>query len=166
MELFFLVFVLGVVVTPIVAASKGRNWAGWLVLGILLPIIALLLVALMPSLKEQVVKVEGVAAPPPGDAGRDAPSVDAQRRPCPHCAEPIMKAALKCRFCGEAVEVMKEPVVAPAPKPVETSMATTPCYRCAKPVPAIAMDCPSCGVFIRSKKQAAANAANAASAGA
>lgn len=28
----------------------------------------------------------------------------AGRVPCPHCGEPIMPQALKCRFCGEDVQ--------------------------------------------------------------
>lgn len=172
LTLFLFYLVIGCVVTPVVAHSKGRNWFGWLVLGLLLPVIALLLVALLPSLKPQTMvmvdergrslaggggRLAAGGAGRPMDATRSTPAIAAdERRPCPHCAEQIMKAAVKCRFCGEAVEAVS-PALSSVGAAAAPPMPVTPCYRCAQPVPVIVADCPSCGTYIRSKKQAQAN---------
>lgn len=69
--------------TGAIASSKGRSGLGWGWVGALFgPIGVLAALVAAPA----VTRVE---------------PVDAEARiPCPHCAEMIMPAARKCRFCG------------------------------------------------------------------
>jgi hypothetical protein len=71
-----------------VAASKNRSGCLWLFLGFVFGPLGLLAVGLMPTVAEE--------DPDPIESG--------DRRPCPHCREPIHWDATKCRFCGSAVE--------------------------------------------------------------
>lgn len=77
------------VVAGIVAASRGRSGFGYFLLSIVVsPVIGLLLVALMPSLK----------------AASMQPDQTTHRVPCPRCAELIMPSAAICRFCQTPIE--------------------------------------------------------------
>jgi hypothetical protein len=81
----FIIFWLGcAIVTAIVASSKGRSGIGWFILGCLLPLFALLLVALMPA-----IKARDPLAPSPSTHVR-----------CPDCREFVYKDASKCKHCG------------------------------------------------------------------
>jgi hypothetical protein len=74
-----------VVVVGVIASARGRSGFGYFLLSIILsPLIGLLIVAFSPSL-------------------RDAPSAETHVK-CPMCAEPILKAALKCKHCGHVFE--------------------------------------------------------------
>lgn len=79
-----LLFWFGVaVVTGVVASSKGRTGFGWFLLGACFSLLALLLVALLPSIKRDPL----------------APSPETHVR-CPDCREMVYKDARKCKHCG------------------------------------------------------------------
>jgi Double zinc ribbon len=56
-----------------------------------------------------------LAVQPPPDSADDEETVEDQdRRPCPYCAEMILRAAKVCHFCGREVEPLPKPnAVAP-----------------------------------------------------
>lgn len=82
-----LIFWLAVaVVTAVIASSKGRSGFGWFLLGCALSLLALILVAVLPTKK--------VAPRDP-----NAPSPDTHVR-CPDCRELVYKDARKCKHCG------------------------------------------------------------------
>lgn len=72
--------------TAAVASSKGRSGFGWFVLGCLFSLIALIAVAVMPSLK----------------ASADVPTPETHVR-CPDCRELVRNDARKCKHCGCAL---------------------------------------------------------------
>lgn len=92
MELFLFWFICAVV-TGIVASSRGRSGFGWFLLGIPLGIFALILVALLPSLKSPV-----QAASPTYVGGEVATPATHVR--CPDCKGLVHKEARKCLHCG------------------------------------------------------------------
>lgn len=83
MEIFF-VWLVFAVLAAVVAGSKGRSAFGWLLLGCVFGIFALIAVALMPKLA------------PAGTQGA-APSM---YRKCPDCAEEVLREAKVCKHCG------------------------------------------------------------------
>ncbi len=103
MEFFFFWLIFAIVVA-IIAGSRGRSGFGWFLLAMVIsPLLAVLLVALLPSLK---------AAP-------DAPTPETHVK-CPDCAELVLKDARKCKHCGSALVPASEqskppPVVIQAP---------------------------------------------------
>ena len=88
MEAFVVIWLICGLIGAMIGSSKGKTGSGF-VLGILLGIIGLIIAVFMK------------------------PAGEADRRPCPHCAEQIMNAATVCPHCSRDVE----PVVTP-PKPV------------------------------------------------
>jgi len=74
------------VATAMVANSRGRSGFGWFILGGMFSLIALLVVAVLPSQKTM-----------PRDP--NAPSPDTHVR-CPDCREFVYKDARKCKHCG------------------------------------------------------------------
>ena len=72
------------IVTAIAASSKGRFAFGWFLLGLIFPLLALILVAIVPAIK-------------PADP--NAPSPDTHVK-CPDCRELVYKDARKCKHCG------------------------------------------------------------------
>lgn len=77
-------------VTAMVASSKGRSGFGWFILGLLLSLLALVLVALLPSLKALPVEEVRASRYPPGTMVKD----------CPDCGEEVLATANVCRYCG------------------------------------------------------------------
>ena len=153
--LFLLWWLFFMIVTPWVARAKGRSGVGWFLAAVFFSLFALIAVALLPSLRPVVVappqpEATGrrgdrpVRAPRGADPGKDADA----RRPCPECAEMILKQAKKCRFCGASIT----PLAAPEPLPAPAGMRT--CPRCAKPVSAGATTCPHCFQMLQTKAQA------------
>ena len=75
------------IATAIVAGSKGRNVFGWLLLGCLFSLLALILVAILPSKKTPAPMSGGEVATP-----------DTHIR-CPDCKELVRKDANVCWHC-------------------------------------------------------------------
>ena len=85
MEVLAFAWLASIIITIIVASSKGRSGFGWFLLSIFFGIFALILVALLPSLKKDSIP-SGV-------------SVDTHVR-CPECREFVFMDATKCKHCG------------------------------------------------------------------
>lgn len=71
------------VFAAIIAASKGRSFFAWLILGFFFGIFALLAAGFMPTREHGVIQE--------------------QERECPYCAEKIKAGAVVCRYCGHDV---------------------------------------------------------------
>lgn len=84
-------------IPALIAPSKGRSAFGWFLIGVLIsPLLAFLLVVLLPNKKEEQARAQEKAE-------------KAQRRPCPRCGEGIMYNATLCRFCQTPVTPMARP---------------------------------------------------------
>jgi hypothetical protein len=83
MEILLIAWIACGIFAAALARAKGRSALGWLILGLLFGVFALIAAAGMPSLK----------LPPGTPAARDL-------RRCPNCAEMVRKEANTCRFCG------------------------------------------------------------------
>jgi membrane protein implicated in regulation of membrane protease activity len=88
-EIFFLWIAL-TIACAVVAASKGRSVIGWTVLGLLFSLLAFIVVAVMPSIKE----------------AKDAPDPGTHVK-CPDCRELVLMDARKCKHCGCALVPQK-----------------------------------------------------------
>lgn len=77
---------------PFVAASKGRSFVGWLILGLIFRPLALLGVAIAGLDQVQATIRHERAGLQSG-----------KMRKCPSCAEVVMTEASKCRFCSEVL---------------------------------------------------------------
>lgn len=98
MEIFFFWFVFAIGV-GVIASSRGRDGFGWFCLAMLIsPLIAVVIVALIPSLK---------AAP-----GAPTPRTHVK---CPDCAELVLAEARVCKHCGcRLVPASEQDTVRPA----------------------------------------------------
>lgn len=85
---WFLFWVLFAAVVAIVASSRGRSGFGWFLLAVIIsPLLAIILVALLPSMKTAA-------------AGEhETPTPDTHVK-CPDCAELVRKEARVCKHCG------------------------------------------------------------------
>ncbi len=83
----FLLWLFFVVVTAAVASSKGRSVFVWLVLAAIFSLLALIVVAVLPSLKAQAITAGGEIATP-----------DTHVR-CPDCKELVRADAVVCKHC-------------------------------------------------------------------
>lgn len=99
MEVILLWLVLAVVVA-VVAGSKGRNPVLWGLYGFLIWPVAL--VHILVSRPTAKAAAHGMTA--------------AGRAPCPHCAEPIMRAASVCPHCNRGLDTGWAEPKAPPPK--------------------------------------------------
>ncbi|MGH6624313.1 MAG: hypothetical protein ACREBN_10090 [Burkholderiaceae bacterium] len=101
---FFAFWLMFAIVVGVAASSRGRSGFGWFLLAVVIsPLIALLLVLVMPK------KV----AAQPAAAAAPAPVVIEDRVKCPECAELVLREAKKCKHCGVAL----------VPQPVEPAPA-------------------------------------------
>ena len=87
----FLIWIVIAIACAIVASSKGRSGFGWFILGFFLSVIALIIVAVLPS-----------KVPPPTIAGGEVATPQTHVR-CPDCKELVRKDAVKCKHCGSAL---------------------------------------------------------------
>jgi len=90
MEIFIFWFFFAIVV-GVAASARGRSGFGWFILAVFIsPLLAVILLALFPSLKKEAVIVTSNGAVP-------TPETHVK---CPECRELVFKDAKKCRFCG------------------------------------------------------------------
>lgn len=89
MTLFFAAALLGLI-PAFIAQSKGRSFGAWWLYGFLLFIVAIIHALVIPS--DNTSSVNSSNSPP-----------------CPFCAEPIMRQAIKCKHCGS--DVMSAPAL-------------------------------------------------------
>ncbi len=78
-------------VTAIVAKARGRSVVGWFFLGFVFSLLALALVALLPSRK--VAAASRPRSQQLEPAGQD-------QAPCPFCKQLVLKSAIVCNHCG------------------------------------------------------------------
>lgn len=81
MEFLLFVWVMIAIVCAVIASNKGRSGFGWLVLGALFGVFALIVVACLSS--------------------TDA---DPSLKRCPDCAEAVQPEARVCKHCGYRFE--------------------------------------------------------------
>ena len=93
MEYILVMLIFGVI-CGVIADSRGRSTLRWSLLGFLLPLVGLILVLALPSLKTGLPK-NGYIDPTTG--------VAREKRTCPDCAEEVLKAAKICKYCGYRV---------------------------------------------------------------
>lgn len=87
---FFLFWFIFAVILGVAAYGRGRSGIGWFFLAMIIsPLLALILLVLLPNLK-----TEGLAQP-----GTAAPTPDTHVK-CPDCAELVMREARVCKHCG------------------------------------------------------------------
>ena len=82
-------WLLCMLITAVVAKSRGRSRWGWFALGLLLGPFGFVPLLALPN-NQEVVEKEAVQS---GEMKR-----------CPCCAKLIKGAAIKCRFCGEDLD--------------------------------------------------------------
>lgn len=85
------------IVTAIAAGARGRSPIGWFFIGLLCSFMGLIAVLVMRPMGKEA-------------ASEALPfSLDQTHyRDCPYCAEPIKKAAVKCKHCGSKVKRQAE----------------------------------------------------------
>lgn len=97
---------IGAILNALLASARGREPGLWAFIGFFFGIISLLILAVMPNLKEQTGPVYLTRDPPnppqdPTDTARqnEEPSINSETKICPQCAETVKFAARICRYC-------------------------------------------------------------------
>ncbi len=114
---------------------------GWTMIGWVIALVWAHSTASAPQASGQV--------PAPGGGGAQGRIEPELHRECPFCAETIKAAAIKCRFCGSAVEPVEVAAPVPPAPPAPVVKALAPgdmaCRNCAKHIPIDGVKCPFCG---------------------
>lgn len=87
--IYFIIGVVAAFIVAMAAPARGRSPVGWFIYGLVLWPLALIHVLVLPK-NEKAIERRQVEK--------------GERRPCPHCAEPIRPEARICRFCGRDVD--------------------------------------------------------------
>lgn len=87
MEIFF-VWLFSIILTPIIASSKGKNSLGFFLFAVIFGPLALVWVLVAPADEEGVEKNKLMSN---------------EAKKCPYCAELIKPEAKLCRFCGKTL---------------------------------------------------------------
>lgn len=86
---FFLFWIIFTVLVGVFANTKKRSVLGWCFVSLIFsPLVAFLFLLVLPTVR-------------PDDPSSEL--VIAEERICPFCAEPIKRAAIKCKHCGSDV---------------------------------------------------------------
>lgn len=86
---FFLFWIVFTVLVGVFANAKKRSVLGWCFISLIFsPLVAFLFLLVLPTVKPEEPNLELVVA---------------EERICPYCAEPIKRAAIKCKHCGSDV---------------------------------------------------------------
>jgi hypothetical protein len=88
MELLILPILLGIIVGAI-ARSKGRSFFGWWFYGSMIFIVAIIHVLLVS----------------PNNRGLERRAIENDGKKCPMCAEIVKRDALRCRYCGNSLDM-------------------------------------------------------------
>src|SRR6185436_6926933 len=109
------------VVVGVIAGARGRSGIGWFILAVIIsPLLALILVALLPNAKA------APTVPGGSDKGHFGPGLHEGRREwnpdrdLRKCPEFVQREARKCKHCGSVIEPLPEaaaPLISPN-KPV------------------------------------------------
>lgn len=130
--------------TAIIAGARGRSVIGWLLLGLLFGIFALIVVAVIPAPPDHIVNRRDYL-------------------PCPFCREPINKYSTKCKHCHSSVKLVRaDDHDAPAPASISHNRSprqeaadrrdgtTEQCAYCSKSIRPEATRCWNCKKPVRS----------------
>lgn len=86
-------------VAGIIASAKGRSGVGYFLISLVItPLVGLILAIALPRID--------------GDRPEEPPLNSDDLRDCPECAEPIRRAARRCKHCGATVEPLPKPPTA------------------------------------------------------
>lgn len=123
------VWVVLVIVSGAIAASRGRSVIGWVLLAIFVAPITMLILLALPSRRTDTVAHQILAEQrrlrDEQERSREAAEAAAawkkhlerQGKTCPRCAETVKTAALVCRFCGHSFEAQQQVTPSPAAPP-------------------------------------------------
>jgi hypothetical protein len=95
--------IFSIIAAAAIARGSHRDPWGWAMLAFLFGPLAPILALCMPALSA-----------PAGAAAAEA-ELSLELRDCPKCAEPIKRAAIKCKHCGSDVDALPPPPAAPPP---------------------------------------------------
>lgn len=84
------IYIILIIFVAKVAKEKNRDVAAWVLLEIFFPILALILLAIMPKKENIPLKANIISKL----------DIDKMLKVCPECAEEIKLKAKVCRFCG------------------------------------------------------------------
>jgi uncharacterized membrane protein YeiB len=99
-DLLFIALVGGSICAAL-ANRRGRGIVRWSVLGFLFPILAIIVILIMPNLKKEAEKAAEKAE-------AEAKEIAKTTKLCPFCAETIREKANICRFCNSQLHGLSE----------------------------------------------------------